>query len=421
MSSRDEIWLVDCSLFSAAYDFQLGSALAEGSRPIRLLARPMRPLEVPPPKDIIYDAYFYRATEPLMRIRNRWGQKAARLLKGLEHISGLVRLTARVWRERPLLVHLFWTTLPNADRIAIKLIQKACPVMITVHNSIPLHGHRPLFNTHDDYVRVYQQADFLIANAENTRKVMIEWGLDPARIETITHPPMHLQVSDDEVQRKPGRFRVLLWGAIKRYKGVEDLVEAVIRARKIAPQIELHIVGKLFYDISETIQKVKDQGQEDHITFDLAFKTEEALDAELQACDLMALPYHEIDASGAFSTSLGYNKAFILSDVGYFSLLKLPEAVRETAYIQMRDIEALTRNLVALATQPELYKANVEAFEEVNRSYSSWSDVGKSLNAIYDRILAEHGRQALPAPLAPPQAVAGGRPSAVDQGADAAA
>jgi len=401
MSSRDEIWLVDCSLFSAAYDFHLGSALAEGPRPIRLLARPIRPLEVPPPTDLIYDAYFYRATEPLMRMRNRWAQKIARMLKGLEHLSGLVRLTARVWRERPLLVHLFWTTLPNADRIAIKLIQKVCPVLVTVHNSIPLHGHRPLFNTHDDYVRVYQQADLLIAHAENTRKVMLEWGLDPARIDMITHPPLHLQVSDAEVQRKPGRFRVLLWGAVKRYKGVEDLVEAVIRARKIAPEIELHIVGKPFYDISETIQKVKDQGQEDHITFDLEFKTEEALDAELRACDLMALPYHEIDASGAFSTSLGYNKAFILSDVGYFSLLKLPEAVRETAYIQMRDIDALTRNLVALATQPELYKANVEAFEAVNRSYSSWSDVGKSLNAIYDRLLAEHGKAAEPEPNAP--------------------
>ena len=398
MSARDEIWLVDCSLFSAAYDFHLGSALAEGRRPIRLLARPIRPLEVDPPKSLIYDAYFYRVTEPLMRMRNKWAQKIARLLKGVEHISGLIRLTARVWRERPLLVHLFWTTVPNVDRIAIRMIQKVCPVLVTVHNSIPLHGHRPLFNTHDDYVAVYQQADLLIAHAENTRKVMLEWGLDPARIDMITHPPLHLQVGDEVVARKPGRFRVLLWGAVKRYKGVEDLVEAVIRARKIAPQIELHVVGKPFYDISETLQKVKDQGQEEHISFDLAFKTEEALDAELRACDLMALPYHEIDASGAFSTSLGYGKAFILSDVGYFSLLNLPEAVRETAYIQMRDIDALTRNLVALATQPELYKANVEAFEEVNRSYSSWSDVGKALNAIYDRVLAEHGRETLPAP-----------------------
>ncbi|QUD87916.1 glycosyltransferase [Phenylobacterium montanum] len=407
MSTRDEIWLVDCSLFSAAYDFHLGSALAEGKRPIRLLARPIRPLEVPPPTDLIYDAYFYRATEPLMRMKNKWAQKVARMFKGLEHLSGLVRLTARVWRDRPLLVHLFWTTLPNADRIAIRMIQKVCPVLVTVHNSIPLHGHRPLFNTHDDYVRVYQQADLLIAHAENTKKVMLEWGLDPARIDMITHPPLHLQVGGaEEVQRKPGRFRVLLWGAVKRYKGVEDLVEAVIRARKIVPEIELHIVGKPFYDISETIQKVKDQGQEDHITFDLEFKTEEALDAEIRACDLMALPYHEIDASGAFSTSLGYQKAFIMSDVGYFSLLKVPDAVREHAFIQMRDIDALTRNLVTLATRADIYQANVDAFEEVNRSYSSWSEVGKSLNAIYDRVLAERGQGALQAP-SPAQAVSG--------------
>ena len=392
MSSRDEIWLVDCSLFSAAYDFHLGSALAEGRRPIRLMARPIRPLEVPPPTDLIYDAYFYRATEPLMRMRQRWAQKIARVLKGVEHLSGLIRLTARVWREKPALVHFFWATIPNADRLALKLIQKVSPVLITVHNSIPLHGYRPLFNTHDDYVAMYQQADLLIAHAENTRKVMLEWGLDPNKIDMITHPPLHLQVADQAVARKPGRFRVLLWGAIKTYKGVEDLVEAVIRARKIAPQIELHVVGKPFYDISETVQKVKDQGQEDHITFDLEFKSEEALDAELRACDLMALPYHEIDASGAFSTSLGYNKAFILSDVGYFSLLKIPDAVRETAYIEMRDIEALTRNLVALATQPELYAANVEAFEAVNRSYSSWSEVGQKLNAIYERVIADWGR-----------------------------
>ncbi|HEY2658719.1 MAG TPA: glycosyltransferase [Caulobacteraceae bacterium] len=397
MSSRDEIWLVDCSLFSAAYDFHLGSALAEGHRPIRLLARPIRPLEVRPPADIIYDPYFYRTTEPLMRMRNPWAQKAARLLKGVEHLSGLARLTFRVWREKPLLVHLFWATVPNVDRLAVKLIQKVCPVLVTVHNSIPLHGHRPLFNTHDDYIAVYKQADLLIAHAENTRKVMLEWGLDPARIDMITHPPLHLQVSDEVVTRKPDRFRVLLWGAVKRYKGVEDLVQAVIRARKIAPQIELHIVGKPFYDVSDTIQKVKDQGQEDHITFDLEFKTEEALHAELQACDLMALPYHEIDASGAFSTSLGYDKAFILSDVGYFSLLDIPPAVKETAYIQMRDIDALTRNLVALATQPDLYRANVEAFEAVNRSYSSWSDVGKGLNGIYDRVLAERASNDAPA------------------------
>lgn len=95
-----------------------------------------------------------------------------------------------------------------------------------------------------------------------------------------------------------------------------------------------------------------------------------------------------------------------MSDVGYFSLLKVPDAVREHAFIQMRDIDALTRNLVTLATRADIYQANVDAFEEVNRSYSSWSEVGKSLNAIYDRVLAERGQGALQAP-SPAQAVSG--------------
>ncbi|HEY2658429.1 MAG TPA: glycosyltransferase family 4 protein [Caulobacteraceae bacterium] len=406
-SQTSEIWLVDCSLYSAAYDYHLGSAVAEGQTPVRLLARALRPREAAPPADLAYEPFFYRLSEPLLQKHNSWVQRAARLLKGAEHVGDLARLVLRAWREQPALVHFFWTTVPNLDRLAIKLIQKTCPVLITVHNSVPLHGRRPLFNDLGSYVSAYHQADLLIAHAENTRQAMLAWGLDANKIDLITHPPLRLIRADAPAPRDPERFRILLWGAIKPYKGVEDLVEAVMQARSTAPRIELRVVGKPFYDVADLVQRVSDQGQADHISFDLEFKSEEALDAEIRACDLIALPYHEIDASGSFAASLGYDKAFVMSDVGYFSLIEIAESVRSTAFTPPRDVEALSRNLVALAADADLYKANVAAFDTVNRSYTSWSAVGERLNGIYSRLLANHHSIGAAPTEEPAQAVTG--------------
>jgi glycosyltransferase involved in cell wall biosynthesis len=209
-------------------------------------------------------------------------------------------------------------------------------------------------------------------------------------IHQISHPPLALR-REHEPHERGDAFRVLLWGAIKPYKGVETLLEAAAQAVSTERPIEVRVVGRAFYDAAPLVARAAEPDLRDRCTLDLRFMTDAEIDAELRSCDLVVFPYHEIDTSGTFPTSLSYGKAILVTNVGGFAELPLPPEVRRWAVTPPNDPQALAESLRVLAEDNQAYEANVEAFQNLFESLQTWADVAGKVLEVYREIGVDLG------------------------------
>ena len=130
--------LVDPSLFTAPYDAALTRGLlAAGVQPT-WITRPVRPgdrQEIPAERA---EAFFYRRVD-----QAAWVPKALRpIAKGCAHIAGTARLLSAVRRLKPDVVHVQWVVVPLVDVVAMALMRRWYPLILTVHDTVAFNGQK---------------------------------------------------------------------------------------------------------------------------------------------------------------------------------------------------------------------------------------------------------------------------------------
>src|SRR5437868_559460 len=129
-----KVLVVDPSLFTLPYDQAFCRGLAEAGAEVTLIGRPLRPEERLVENGFAFRPLFYPNAE-------RTGRgTAAKALKGLEHARGLVALARLVRHERPDIVHVQWLVVPALDNVGYARLSRLAPLVLTAHNSVPLHG-----------------------------------------------------------------------------------------------------------------------------------------------------------------------------------------------------------------------------------------------------------------------------------------
>ena len=132
---------------------------------------------------------------------------------------------------------------------------------------------------------------------------------------SIPQPP----VARPAIQRPAGDpVRILFFGAIKGYKGVDVLVRAGIELMRAAPGCRIDIVGRPFQDLAEERAMIAAAGLEDRFGLDLRYVPDEDLARYLAQADIAVFPYREIDASGAFALAVAQGLPIVASAIGVF-------------------------------------------------------------------------------------------------------
>jgi beta-1,4-mannosyltransferase len=104
----------------------------------------------------------------------------------------------------------------------------------------------------------------------------------------------------------PGR--ILHFGLIRRYKGVERLL-SVFRSLD-RPDLELRIVGRPSGGLGEVIER--EQALDPRITSCLRFVDDDELVTEVGLAELVVLPYKEMHNSGAILVALSLNRPVLV-------------------------------------------------------------------------------------------------------------
>ena len=373
--------MVDPSLFTGRYDDSLCAALAQEGGEVRLLGRPMRVTDAIVPQGYRYIPRFFRKSEAL---RDRMGEgRAFRVAKAAEYAltcaTGNIDMMASAD-----VAHFQWLPFAPADRLMLRRLSGKVALVHTVHNADAYHADAGIQGR--GYRALLDMFAALIVHGQSTRDALIAQGVDDARIHIAAHPPMRLapaKAADMAAIAKPVAPRLLFFGTIRPYKGVDLLIEACLSLWRTGHRFELVIAGKPFMDVQPMIERVNAAGFGDALTTDFGFLSEPRLDAHMAHADILVFPYRHIDSSGAFLSALHHGKAMVTSDAGMFAAL--PEGVAVRA--QAGNVPALAQALLPLIESEAIrrdYGARARAY---GVKTGNWTDMARATMQIYERAI----------------------------------
>ena len=112
---------------------------------------------------------------------------------------------------------------------------------------------------------------------------------------------------------------ILFFGYVRRYKGLDLLIEAMPGIIKEIPEVRFLIVGEFYDDPSPYLDKIKELGVSSYIKIVNEFVPNEEVGKYYTVCDLNILPYRSATQSGILNVSYGFLKPVIVTNVGGLS------------------------------------------------------------------------------------------------------
>lgn len=109
---------------------------------------------------------------------------------------------------------------------------------------------------------------------------------------------------------------LLFFGYVRKYKGLDILIEAFPKILSDNPNSRLLIVGEFYDKPSEYFELIRKLKIEDKVKVINQFVPNEEVGKYYQAADVVILPYRSATQSGILNVAYGFYKPVIVTDVG---------------------------------------------------------------------------------------------------------
>jgi glycosyltransferase involved in cell wall biosynthesis len=398
-----KIALIDPSLFTWPYDFELAEGLRRVGHEVKIFGKHIAEEDVKADHRQLLAQHFYPELKPPRG--NEWPRSVFLAVKGVSHVVSMARLLVALRRWRPDVIHFQWAPLPSVDRWFVPLLERIAPVVLTVHDSTPFNGNPRGGLQSIGSVAIMRQFKRVIVHTEAARTRLIDYGVPPDRIERVPHGVLGqpVPVNEAPVSADPARpVTLLLFGRIKPYKGVDLLLEAVSRLKpEHRARCRLWVVGEPHMDVTPLQQQAHALGLQDKVDFDFRFVKDEEIPGIFARSDVMVLPYREIDASGVLMIALASGLPIVASKMGLFA--ELLENDRHGFLTPPENIGALAAALGELIDSPSKRAAMSQEVRELQKSIPDWVSIARRTEGVY----AEVGAPRSPVTLDPHSAMRG--------------
>ncbi len=193
-------------------------------------------------------------------------------------------------------------------------------------------------------------------------------------------------VKFEQVGMEPDGLRVLFFGRIHRYKGLDYLIQAEPLITREVPDARIVIAGT-----GEDFGRYEEAmaGRDAFEVHNYRIPYEEGARLFQQA-SVVALPYVEASQSGVIPTAYGFRRPVVVTDVG-----SLPEVVDDgkTGYVvPPRDPAALAGVIVSLLKDPAACRRMGEQGYTKLKTDMAWSTIARSLLAVYSELASTPGK-----------------------------
>lgn len=365
---------------------------------LRRLGLPTRVVASPPLFDAVDPAGRYQVEHCFFpSLNGRLGRllrhrpRLRRAVKGLGYPAGVWRTWRSLRKEPAGVLHVQWALVPLLDGLLARALRaRGWRVVYTVHDPLP-GPERPLAARHQRCLLPH--VDALIVHTPSLERALVtSYPEAVGRVCVIPHGgvPEPLAAEKD---RGNARVRLglgsdgpllLLFGMIKPYKGLEDLLTAMPAVLARVPRCRLVVAGEPLMPMQPVKQQIERLGLGHAVSLRPAFVPQDQVAAYFIAADLVVAPYRDIAASGVVVTAQGHARAVIVTRVG-----GLPEFVEPDAcglVVPPRDPDALAEAICrALADPEELVRMGQRARRRIAADHD-WTEVARKTLALYQAI-----------------------------------
>lgn len=269
------------------------------------------------------DRTLYSELHPSIRVINLRGSqdpKRSRSAKALNLLAYVVKLFIYIIWTRPRVLHLDGMLLGGAGPLALielmlyRLGSKR--LWLTVHNLVPHDKHdkakRWILR------RLYRIPHVLIVHTQKMKRDLIrEFDVPESGIVVMEHGIDDIPGAAGSPSHA-GRLRVLLFGGVLPYKGVDIFLQALHLCREIS--VDATIAGEARNAAyASEIERLIGEVPEPHcVNWDRRFIPEQEVNAYFERADVVAMPYRHIDQSGVLFTAYRFGAPVVCFDVGAF-------------------------------------------------------------------------------------------------------
>lgn len=183
----------------------------------------------------------------------------------------------------------------------------------------------------------------------------------------------------------PDGHRILFFGRIHRYKGLDCLIQAEPLITREIPDARIVVAGT-GEDFSRYAAMMAGRDAFEVHNYRIPYEEGARL---FQQASVVALPYIEASQSGVIPTAYGFKRPVVVTNVG-----GLPEVVDDgkTGYVvPPRDPAALAFALVSLLKDPPACRRMGELGYRKLKTDMAWSTIAQSLLAVYNELAPAPG------------------------------
>jgi len=244
----------------------------------------------------------------------------------------------------------------------------------------------------------------VVVHSEAARSILVnDYGFDAGKMLVIPHGVDDFEgnpcLNRDEAKRKLGFSSspiLLVFGEIRRGKGIEHAIKAMPRVLDAYPSSLLVVAGTYDPNLSPEsggyLEEITALSKIMKLDSNVAFRTnipEDHIPTYFEAADITLFPYTEdevVAASGPLSTSIAFGKPIIASNVKRFrDVLKDGE---NSMLVPPADATSLAGAINAMLGSRELMRKLSQGARLAARG-RSWENVAlKTLN-LYDELVAK--------------------------------
>jgi glycosyltransferase involved in cell wall biosynthesis len=370
--------VVSIGLFCSEYPISLGNALARDNAVTLFLSREDLASGFPQTPDLEARLREWGVVEPALSLRFV-DTTTGRLLRR-------VRLAGNVAHEvsalQPDVVH--YQSSGNLHAPLILALLRRFPKVVTIHDVNPHPGDFPPPRVVHLITRIVsRQADQIIVHGrQQAEALQALHGTAQSKISVIPHGAYHLFRSCLKSAAAEDPRRVLFFGRIRAYKGIQHLLEAVPLVAEVLPDVRFHVVGH--GDPLEWYGYAP--GRSKHLIVEQRFVPMEEVGSLFQQAAVVAVPYTDASQSGVVNLAYAFGKPVVCTRVG-----SIPEIVDDgqTGYlVEPGDSRQLADALIKVLSDPELRCRMGRRALHKAETELSWERIAIQTQEVYRRTLA---------------------------------
>lgn len=328
----------------------------------------------------------------LEQLFNTSEKNIGKIKKLMNYISSYKYICRMLEGELYDVIHTEWYTFSPIDYIFIKKIKNKYKVryVATVHDILPFNQMKYDMFFHK---RLYALADSIILQAPgNLKRFESLFPESKSKTKMIPHghmldyaQPIEQHKAREKLSIPDDRLVFLFFGQIKKVKGVDVLLRAVIQLQKTHPELYFIIAGSVWKaDFSECEKLIKENHLDGYVKADIRYIPDDEVKDYYSASDVSVLPYTDVYQSGVIQLSYAYRKPVVASALEAFT-----QFVKEgkTGFLaEPGNAEDLALAILRAAEAKECLPEIGQAGYDLVKKELSWDDITEQIvNKCYNQ------------------------------------